>query len=280
MGITLSKKEALEFTGLDKKYFDNYLGASEFSCLERKNGRGRFNFDQDVLKEWMIAREWRTVELNLENYALCLDFALAQHFRSYVTSDFGTGRQREFGQKITNWVKGQLGEIAVQKFLKDKFKLSVELDFDIHDDIVPQDIIRVKENGKLRDPKIGVGIKSSKPKNVFLVLGENEINIKERRSDVYIFCRPDIPDDHILRIAKTAVQKVVQGMPYYSSYKDHMPEFTNIPCEVVGWCYYTDLEKVTEIPGQKFDEGGFRFVKASGRLKNTPNDWAKLAKMI
>jgi|SRR3989339_409631 len=278
MGVTLSKKEALKFTGLDKKYFDNYLSACEFACLERNSGRGRFYFDKDVLDKWMKERKWRTVELTRENYALCLDFALAQHFRSYVTSDFGTGRQREFGQKITNWVKGQLGEIAVQKFFKDKFQLEVELDFDLHDDIVPQDIIKVRESRKSRNPKIGVGIKSSKPKNVFLVLGENEINIAERRSDVYIFCRPDIPDDHILRIAKTAVQKVVQGMPYYDSYKDHMPEFANIPCEVVGWCRYSDLEEVGEIPGQTFD--GKRFVKASGKLKNTPEDWKKLVKMI
>jgi len=152
MGVTLSKKEALKFTGLDKKYFDNYLSACEFACLERNSGRGRFYFDKDVLDKWMKERKWRTVELTRENYALCLDFALAQHFRSYVTSDFGTGRQREFGQKITNWVKGQLGEIAVQKFFKDKFQLEVELDFDLHDDIVPQDIIKVRESRKSRNP--------------------------------------------------------------------------------------------------------------------------------
>lgn len=278
MGVTLSKKEALDFTGLDKKLFENYLSASEFPCLERTGGRGRFYFDQDVLEEWIKQRKWKTIELTLDDYALCLDFALAQHFRSYVTSDFGTGRQREFGQKITNWVKGQLGEIAVQKFFRDKFNLEVELDFDIHDDIVPQDIIRVREKGKVRNPKIGVGIKSSKPKNVFLVLGENEIRIPKRRSDVYIFCRPDIPDDHILRIAKNAVQKIVQGKPHYNSYKELMPEFSNIPCEVVGWCRYTDLEEVKEIPGQTFD--GVRFVKASGKLKSAPSDWEKLVKMI
>ena len=67
-------------------------------------------------------------------------------------------------------------------------------------------------------------------------------------------------------------------MPYYNSYKDNMPEFANIPCEIVGWCRYTDLEKVKEIPGQTFD--GTRFVKASGKLRNTLDDWAKLAKMI
>jgi hypothetical protein len=276
--MILTKKDALIFTGLDKKTFDNYLVGGEFACQERNNGRGRFYFDQDALKEWMVDRKWRTVELTREDYALCLDFALAQHFKKYVMSDFGTGRQREFGQKITNWVKGQLGEIGVQKFFKDKFNKIIRLDFDLHDEIVPQDIISVIENNKERQPKIGIGIKSSKPKNVFLVLGENEIDRPERRSDVYIYCRPDIPDDHLLRITKEAIQEIVKGMPHYEKYKAQMPEFANIPCEIVGWCRYDEFEKTNEIPGQEFD--GMRFVKASGSLKHSKSDWEELIKQI
>ncbi len=191
---------------------------------------------------------WRTVDLNKDDYALCLDFALAQHFRNYVQLDFGTGRQREFGQKITNWVKGQLGEVAVKKFFKREFDLDVELDFDIRDKIVLQDITAIKENGKMRTPKIGIGIKSSKPKSAFLVLGENEIRIKERRSDIYIYCRPNIPDDHLLRLTKEEVNEAVKDKPHYSKYKDLMPDFINIPCEVVGWCHYTDLREINQFP--------------------------------
>jgi hypothetical protein len=278
MSEILSKKEAIEFTGIDKKSFENYLMAGEFTCQKRQSGRGRFRFEKDVLSKWMKERVRRTVKLTREDYALCLDFALAQHFRSYVKSDFGTGRQREFGQMITNWIKGQLGEVAVQKFLKNKLKLLVELDFEIRDAIVPQDIIGVIENGKSRPPRIGVGIKSSKPKNVFLILGENEIDLRERRSDVYIFCRPNIPDDHLLRIAKKAFQEVVKGKPNFDSYRELMPDFTEIDCEVVGWCKYDELNKVKEIPNQKFD--GYRFVLASGKLKHDIKNWEKLKKMI
>lgn len=206
MAKILSKKEAVEFLGLDVKTFDNYFkNAAEFPCLERNGGRGMFYFDEGVLRKWKEGLLWRTVELDKEDYALCLDFALAQHFRNYVQSDFGTGRQREFGQKITNWVKGQLGEVAVKKFLKREFDLDIKLDFDIRDQIVLQDIIGVEYRRKMRIPKIGVGIKSSKPKSAFLVLGENEIKIEERRSDVYIYCRPDIPDDHLLRLTKEEI---------------------------------------------------------------------------
>ncbi len=118
----LTKKEAVEFLGLDDKTFDNYFkNATEFPCVDRKGGKGRFYFDEDVLQKWKVSLVWRTVDLSKDDYALCLDFALAQHFRNYVQSDFGTGRQREFGQKITNWVKGQLGEVAVKKFLKREY---------------------------------------------------------------------------------------------------------------------------------------------------------------
>ena len=272
MSQILSKKEAVIFLGLDEKTFDNYFkNAAEFSCLERNGNKGRFSFDKDILREWKDNREWRTVQLTKDDYALCLDFALAQHFRNYVQSDFGTGRQREFGQKITNWVKGQLGEVAVKKFFKREFDLDIELDFDIRDDIVPQDIVAVKERRKIRKPKIGVGIKSSKPKSAFLVLGENEIKIEDRRSDIYIYCRPNIPDDHLLRITRDEIIEIVKNEPHYSKYEKLIPNFANIPCEIAGWCYYADLREVKNIPGQEFD--GIRFVKESGLLRKSKKDW-------
>jgi len=275
-----TKKEAIEFLGLDDKTFDNYFkNAAEFSCVDRNGGRGRFYFDEGALRKWKDSLAWRTVTLDKEDYALALDFALAMHFRSYVQSDFGTGRQREFGQKITNWVKGQLGEIAVKKFLKREFDLEIALDFNIHDEIVPQDIIGVLEKGEIRLPHIGIGIKASKPKNAFLILGANEIDIATRRSDIYIYARPNIPDDHLLRITKKKIVEIVNSQPHYSNYKDLIPAFTDISCEIAGWCHYSELEEVTKIPGQEFD-GGTRFVRASGLLKKSKKDWEELIKQL
>jgi hypothetical protein len=234
LNIFLTKVEAAVYLGLDDKTFDNYFkNAAEFSCVDRAGGRGRFYFDKDALDNWLASFKWRTVDLTRDDYALCLDFALAQHFRGYVLSDWGTGRQREFGQKVTNWVKGQLAEVAVKKFFKNEFNVEVELDFDIHDNIVPQDIIAVMENGIKREPRIGIAIKSSKPKSAYLVLGENEVNLENRQSDVYIFCRPNIPDDHILRITKDKIIEIVKNEPLFSTYIDEIPGFEDIPCEIV-----------------------------------------------
>ena len=275
----LTKKEAIEYLGLDEKTFDNYFkNADEFKPLPRNNDRGRFLFELKELKSWHENYKWRTIELTLEDYVLCLDFALAQHFRGYVLSDWGTARQREFGQKITNWVKGQLAEVAVKKFLKKEFGTDVELDFRIYDEIVPQDIISIIENGERRDPKIGIGIKASKPKSAFLVLGENEVALPERRSDVYIFCRPDIPDDHLLRITKDKIIEMVKSQQHYSKYKDAVPEFENLFCEIVGWCKIDELEKVTSIPGLEFS--GIRYVKKTGLLRKNRESWQELISLL
>ena len=275
----LSKNEAVTYLGLDPKVFENYFKhAEEFPCLERV-GKERFKFDQETLRAWKEDCAWRTCELDFEDYKLCFDFLLAMHFRGYVASDWGTGRSREFGQKLTNWMKGQLAEIAVKKFLYREFGVTVELDFGIREKIVPQDIIGVRENRVLRDPKVKVAIKSSKPKSCFLVLGGSEIDIPDRKSDIYIFCRPEIADDHILGPMRNVVIQMVQNQPHYDLYKDKIPNFENIACEIAGFCQPDELEKVTSIPGQEF-ENGYRYVKATGKLHRSRSEWEDLARRL
>lgn len=273
--MIISRSEAIEYLNLDEKIFDNYFkNACEFSCQPRYGDRGRFYFDTEDLDDWINSYRWRSVELDKDDYSLCLDFALAQHFRSYVLSDWGTGRQREFGQKVTNWVKGQLGEVALKKFLKREFDVDIELDFDIHEDIVPQDVISVEINGKMRQPSINIGIKSSKPKSAYLVLSPNEVDLPERRSDVYVFCRPNIADDHLLRVARNEIIKLVEHQPLYGTYMDSMPSFESIGCDVAGFCWVGELDQSTGIPGQDFD--GMRYVKQTGKLHRSKADWQAL----
>ncbi len=176
---------------------------------------------------------------------------------------------------MTNWIKGQLAEVAVKKFFKNEFGVEIELDFRIYDQIVPQDIIGVKIKDKIRQPKIGIGIKASKPKSAYLILGENEISIPERRSDFYIYCRPDIPDDHLLRLTRNEIIKAVKNEQHFSTYKDKIPYFVPIKCEIVGFCAINELEKVSSIEGQVFDNG-YRFVRKSGKLHRSREDWEGL----
>ena len=51
--------------------------------------------------------------------------------------------EREFGQKISNWVRGQLGEIGLKYFCNERLGIDIELDFDMHDKIGPNDVFKM-----------------------------------------------------------------------------------------------------------------------------------------
>jgi hypothetical protein len=276
---TLNRQQAIAFLGIDEKMFDNFFkSAAEFDCLPRIGSHDRFKFDEASLRAWKESIKWRTVELTKDDYIQCLDFALAMHFRGYVRSDFSSGRQREFGQKVNNWVMGQLGEVGFKKFIMDNFAVELELDFNVYSEIVPQDIIGVIEGEVKRAPLIGIGIKTSKPKSAYLILDKPEVELPSRRSDIYVYCRVDIPDDHLLRIARDDVILAVKDSALFSEYSGVIPFFRNINCEVAGWCRFDELEEVTSIPGQTFS--GPRMVKQSGKLRRNKEDWQELISLL
>lgn len=273
----LKRKEAVKFLGLDPKVFDNFFRtAGEFEPLPRRNNRGPFYFNKRRLAKWKQSFKSRAFSLTKDDYARCVDFALAMHFRGYVLSDWGTGRQREFGQKVSNWVKGQLGEIGVKYFCKKELGLDIELDFDMHDKIVPQDVLSITENGATREPMNKIGIKASKPKSAYLVLSPNEVELDDRKSDVYIFTRVALPDDHLLRIAAEEVKKLVKDQQHFQLYEKFIPSFQPISVEIAGFAYIDELEIVEEIPGQEFT--GYRYVKRSGELRRNISGWKEVFK--
>lgn len=267
----ISKKEAIDLLGLNPKTFENFFkNAGEFSPLPRSKGQ-RYYFDRAELESWKEDYESRTFMLSIVDYAKCVDFALAMHFRGYVLSDWGTGRQREFGQKLSNWVKGQLGEIGLKYFCRERMQMDIELDFDMYDEIVPQDVLSITREGVTEKPSNKIAVKASKPKSSFLVLGTNEVDLDERSSDVYVFTRVDLPDDHLLRIARNDIKELVRNQQHYSLYEEFIPNLQPISVEVAGFAYIDDLEVVTEIPGQDF--GGDRYVKRTGNLRRSLEDW-------
>ena len=244
-------------------------------------GRRRY-FSKAALDEWVEKRRQRTMDLGKADYAKCFDFALAMYYRGYTAVDWGTARKREAGQGITNWIRGQLGEIAVQKFLSQKFGIDVELDFDLHDAIVPQDIIGVKEGRTTREPHLKVGIKATKFRNSFLILSAADVEPTNRKSDVYILTRINLPDDHMLRISKPELDRLLQNEKYFSSYRSKLLAFEPIPCEVVGFSYIRELEReenqerLAQILGTR-SVSGYRYIKAAGNMRHSNQDWQALA---
>ncbi len=270
-------KEVMTQLGITRSFLQN---SKEIPC--HKTGR-RLMCNIADMGLWKQKRKEKIFDLGLDDYAKCFDFALAMYYRGYTAVDWATARRREAGQNLTNWIRGQLGEIAVQKFFKKKFNMDIELDFDVHEEIVPQDVIGVKERGVLREPKLGIAIKATKFQNSYLILGTADVEPDNRKSDVYILTRIDMPDDHLLRVAKDELNTLLKNQKHFDSYKEKLLGFEPIPCEVVGFAYREELEKVddtkelSKILGTR-NPTGARYVKVSGQLRTSLEDWEKIAK--
>ena len=114
----------------------------------------------------------------------------------------------------------------------------------------------------------------SKPKSAYLVLSLEEVELPRRKSDVYVFTRVNLPDDHLLRISVKEIKELVRDQKHYKTYEKLIPGFEPISAEIAGFAYKKDLEKVSEIPGQEFD--GKRYVKKSGELRRDIQEWRRV----
>jgi len=275
----LSKKEAVSFLEIDEKEFDNYHQKSSEIRGEKKNGR--WYFEKTFLAEWKSLKRNRTVRLTLREYEECFELAIKMSYGSKSSHGTGIRGVRSEMQQADDWILGILGEYGLRKFLSESFNKDIRLDTDAHPDhITSQDIVSVKSGGDWREPKINVAVKASKFKNCFLVLPEIEYENEGRKSDLYVFIRVGLPSDHLFRI--------LRDHSFFKNVKDFLeddPRFRKIgkleeiPVWICGYAKHADLEKVTEIPGQKFDQG-YRYVKSVAGLKNSDLDWATFASLL
>ena len=269
----LTRKEAIKYLKIPANNFDNYFKKSEEIKGEKISNR--WYFDKKKLIDWEKLKNDRIINLTISEYQACFEFAIKMVYGGLSLN--GIRGQRTETQAADDVILGILAEHAVKNFLNKKFKTKVKLDESVHpEEITAQDIVQVKDKAKFRKPNLGIGIKSSKMKNAFLVLGSNEVDRPERKSDVYIFARVGIPSDHLFRILRdhSFFKTVREFFENHSGFKK-ISKLKNIPVWICGFVYVDKLEKVTEIPGQKFDKG-HRYVKSVSKLHNTDDDWHKL----
>jgi hypothetical protein len=270
-------REAKEYLNVDKKAFENYFkNSKEISSIKE---RGRFWFDKTDLDTWKKLKEKRTIKLNRIKYEKCFEFAIRMVYGGLALH--GIRGKRSEVQASDDVVLGILGEYGVKQFLIDRFGVEIRLDEEVHPGrITPQDIDYIIDKSLKRRPKIGVGIKSSKFKNAFLILKKDEVEKEDRKSEVYIFTRVDLPSDHIFRMLREhSFFKKISDILCNTESPKKIKELKDIPIWVCGFIYRNELEKVTEIPGQKFDQG-YRYVKSVAKLHNSDKDWKELLKKL
>lgn len=268
----ITKKEAMAFLSIDEGCFKNYQEKSkEIIGFKHKN---RWYFDLDQLKKFKSQKYDRTINLSNVEYEACFEFAIRMVYGGLSLN--GIRGQRSEVQAADDVILGILAEHAIKKFLYEKYNTLIALDDEVHTSkITPQDIHKVIDGKNERDPKIGVGIKASKMKSAYLVLGGNEVEHNDRASDYYIFARVGLPTDHLFRTLRdhsffaNAKSKIEND-----SKSRKIEKLENIPVWICGYTSRQELEKVTSIPGQEFSNG-YRYVKSVAKLHNTDKDWKK-----
>lgn len=275
----LTKKEAISYLGIPDKYFDNYFKNS--TEIKGEKERGKWYFEKSHLDEWKALKDKRTVNLSMSEYERCFEFAIKMVYGGL--SLHGIRGKRTEVQAADDVILGILAEHAIKRFLKKKFQIDIELDEEVHPgEITPQDFDKIQDSvtGKLRIPKLGVGVKASKMKNAFLVLGANEVELVDRKSDVYIFARVGLPGDHLFRILRehSFFGKVREFFEKNEGFRK-IEELGDISVWICGFVYVDELENVTNIPGQEFSNG-HRYVKSVVKMHNSDEDWRRLLERL
>ena len=255
-------------------------------CKNSKEIKGnkigsRFWFKKSDLDFWKELKEQRTVILTLKEYEKCFEFAIKMAYSARGSHGTGIRGARSEVQMADDFILGILAEHGIQKFIKEKFNIDVELDTEVHPDhITEQDFIGIKERNSIRPIRINVAVKASKWKNCFNIIDPLEYENPRRRSDIYIFVRVGLPSDHLFRILREhSFFKNVKDFLENSEGFKKIKELREIPIWVTGFSYHNELEKVREIPGQRFDNG-YRYVKAVGQMHNSNDDWKDLVKKL
>lgn len=266
----IKKREAIQFLGIPEKDFKNYHEFSQ-EIVGQKIGNNWY-FDKNRLEEWKDLKEKRTINLSLKEYETCFEFAIKMVYGGLSLN--GIRGQRTEVQAADDVILGILAEHAIKKFLSEKFSTNINLDESVHPtEITPQDFHEIKDGNSFRKPRLGVAVKASKTKNAFLVLGANEVELPERKSDVYIFARVGLPSDHLFRILRdhSFFGKVRKFFEENLGFRK-IEKLEKIPVWICGFSYINELEKVTSIPGQEFTNG-HRYAKSVGKLHNSDTDW-------
>lgn len=150
--------------------------------------------DESELDNWFEKRFLPNSTVLVENdYATALIRALWLAPK-LASIDFVGGRLRDFAQLWSDTARGFLGEIAVQKFLFEKFGFKMRIDTRRGqvEEFMPSDISVFNEDGSYRAAKINVSIKTGKFNSRWLEVPESQFN----QSDVFVFVKLGISRYH------------------------------------------------------------------------------------
>lgn len=202
-------------------------------------------------EEWLENRfKYQLVWLDKNDYSKALVRALWLA-PVFAGTDFGSSRQRDMAQVWTDTARGFLGEIAVSKFLEEKFKIATALDTRRGElkEFLPTDITKVKfPNENWRNPNVKISIKTTKFNGRWLDVPGAQIE----HSDIFILVKIGILRHHFLAFLKAISflrDKLFPKAKNLGELNDAMaeelwneiPKFDPVPAYIVGYLNKSEL---------------------------------------
>jgi len=196
-----------------------------------------------------------TVVLTKSDYQVALYRAFNLLVKGNIArTDFGSSRQRDFGQMWTDFTRGYLGEIGMKKFMKARLDLDVELEelrIGEVQEFIQRDIVKVKEGVDFRNVRTKISVKTSKLNALWLDIG-NQIS----HSDFFVFIKIGLKTDHYTTYMKEsgAVEKLLREAVQAGELQENqleyiknelferIPDFRELPVYVAGYASKQDLE--------------------------------------
>lgn len=208
-------------------------------------------FSPGSFQNWMKNRfTYQLVWLDKNDYSKALVRALWLA-PVFAGTDFGSSRQRDMGQVWTDTARGFMGEIAVSKFLLDKFSTETKLDTRRGEltEFLPTDITQIRLSGKeWKMPNLLISIKTTKFNGRWLDVPGAQFD----HSGVFVLVKIGILRQHFLAFLKaisflrdklfvTAKDLGELDDKNAKLLWDEIPEFEPIPAYIAGFLRKSDI---------------------------------------
>ncbi len=202
----LTKKELKQIIKDKAKEFseetNNKITENEFKSLISKCVLAGSAFpDEKGIEEWFHKRFKPFIfELDLKTYSKVVIEALKIQFLIAGT-DFGSSRQRDFGQKWADTIRGYLGEFGVKQWIEKNFpdiKIFLGHEQGSLEEYLPRDIHQVKIKEQIKEPEQKISIKSTKFNGIWMDIPGDQFN----KSDIFILTKLIISNDHLFSFFK------------------------------------------------------------------------------
>jgi hypothetical protein len=208
------------------------------------------------VEDWIQQRVLQnTVTLDKDDYLRALFRGLRMTILSKATTaDYLRTRRRDFGQRWTDWTRGALGEIAIQRYMDSRWNKCVKLEERTTSpnvkEFLPTDITEVIENEKWRKAKKTVSIKTSKLGALWLDIPGAQV----QHSDAFTFAKVGLTINHLATFLKDfgfldrlfELAKQLGELDPKSSegnqIKEEIPSFKDIPAYINGFVLKEDFD--------------------------------------